>query len=97
MASHTESIIQPGEKACYATGMTYQIERHHCFKSSRRKNSEKYGLWVWLNHDVHMKMHDHCQPYETLENDLKKVAQQAFEDNGGERDEFMRIFGCSYL
>lgn len=67
------------------------------FKGSRRKHSEEHGLWVWLRHDVHLAMHDHRPPYETLENDLKRVAQEAFEANGGTREEFMAIFGCNYL
>lgn len=44
-----------------------------------------------------MVMHDHRKPYETLENDLKAIGQQAFEDNGGSRDDFMAIFGANYL
>ena len=91
-----ESIIQ-SEKACYVTGSTQFLDRHHVFKASRRKKADEYGLWVWLRHDVHMKMHDHCKPYETLENDLKAVAQKAFEEKVGTRDEFRAIFGASYL
>lgn len=52
---------------------------------------------VWLRHDIHLNMHDHRRPYENLENELKKVAQQAFEDNGGTREEFMQAFGANYL
>lgn len=92
----TASIIQQ-EKRCYVTGATTGLDAHHCFKSSRRKAAERYGLKVWLRHDVHMAMHDHMPPYETLENELKAVAQQAFEDRGGTRDDFMRIFGANYL
>lgn len=92
----TPSIIQ-SEKRCYATGCEYNLDRHHVFKSSRRNQSERHGLWVWLRHDVHMAMHDHRKPYETLENDLKVVAQKAFEDNGGTREEFMRRFGANYI
>lgn len=90
------SIIQ-SEKRCYVSGATSWLDEHHVFKASRRKLSEKHGLKVWLRHDIHMQMHDHTPPYETLENDLKAVAQQAFEDNCGTREEFMRIFGASYL
>lgn len=92
----TDSIIQH-EKRCYVTGATVGLDCHHVFKSSRRKHSEAHGLKVWLRHDVHMAMHDHCPPYETLENDLKRVAQEAFEANGGTREEFRAIFGASYL
>lgn len=91
-----DSIIQH-EKCCYVTGATSGLDCHHIFKGSRRKHSEEHGLKVWLRHDVHMAMHDHCPPYETLENDLKRVAQEAFEANGGTRDEFRAIFGASYL
>lgn len=91
-----DSIIQ-SRRECYATGRTDNLDAHHVFKASRRKLSEKYGLKVWLNHSVHMQMHDHTPPYETLENDLKAIAQQAFEDNGGTREEFMEIFGANYL
>lgn len=90
------SIIQ-SKKECYATGRTDNLDLHHVFRSSRRKLSDKHGLTVWLNHDVHMALHDHRKPYETLENDLKVIAQKAFEDNGGTREDFMDIFGASYL
>lgn len=91
-----DSIIQSAP-VCYVTGSTYGLDQHHVFKSGRRKLSEKYGLKVWLRHDVHMKLHDHSKPYDTLENDLKEVAQRAFEDKIGTREDFMKIFGSNYL
>lgn len=91
-----ESIIQ-SRKECYVTGETRNLDCHHVFRSNRRKLSEKHGMKVWLRHDVHMALHDHRKPYETLENDLKEVAQRAFENNGGTREDFMDIFGCNYL
>lgn len=90
------SIIQE-RKECYVTGVSQGLHLHHCFKGSRRKLADKYGLTVWLHYDVHRRLHDHSKPYETLENDLKAVAQKAFEDNGGTREEFRAIFGASYL
>lgn len=75
-------------------GLTVIID---VFKASRRNQSERHGLWVWLRHDVHMALHDHRKPYETLENELKAVAQKAFEEKGGSREDFMKIFGCNYL
>lgn len=91
-----QSIIS-NERKCFVTGRTDCLDRHHVLKGSRRKAADKHGLWVYLNHEVHMKLHDHCKPYETLENDLKSIAQKAFEDNGGTREEFRRLFGCNYL
>lgn len=92
----SKSIIQT-TKECYVTYRTDNLDRHHIFKGSRRKNAEKYGLWVYLNHNVHMALHDHLKPYETLENDLKPIAQKAFEEQLGTREEFMKIFGANYL
>lgn len=91
-----DSIIQT-RKECFVTGATYNLDCHHIFKGSRRKLSEKYGLKVWLDHWIHLDMHDHRPPYDTLENDLKYIAQRAFEANGGTREEFLQIFGCNYL
>ena len=92
----TDSIMQ-GDKECFVTKSTRGLDRHHCFKGSRRKASERYGLWVWLRHEVHMALHDHCPPWERLEEALKIAAQRAFEANGGTREEFMRAFGANYL
>ena len=41
------------EKRCYISGRTDCLERHHVFGGPNRKLSEKYGLWVWLNHEYH--------------------------------------------
>ena len=90
------SIIQ-SDKRCYITGAEYGLDEHHVFKGSRRKASERYGLKVWLCHDIHMAMHDHRKPFDTLENDLKVIAQEMFEANGGTREEFMQAFGANYL
>lgn len=96
MTGHSDSIID-NHRRCYLTGRTDNLDRHHVFKASRRNASERYGLWVYLNHDVHMMLHDHSKPYEAAENDLKPIAQQAFEDSGLSREEFMREFGANYL
>lgn len=92
----SDSIMQY-DKECFVTKSTRGLDRHHCFKGSRRKASERYGLWVWLRHEVHMALHDHCPPWERLEEALKIAAQRAFEANGGTREEFMRAFGANYL
>lgn len=96
MPKKSNSLIC-NERRCYATGRCDNLDRHHVFKGSRRKNAEKYGLWVYLNHMVHMALHDHSKPYETLEKDLKPIAQKAFEEQVGTREEFMKIFGANYL
>ena len=90
------SIMQ-SEKVCYVTGTTRNLDCHHCIHGPNRKNADKHGLTVWLNHDVHMRLHANQRPFEDLDARLKREAQEAFEAQGHTRDEFLRIFGRSYL
>jgi hypothetical protein len=92
-----ESIIQK-EKQCLVCGTTYNLHSHHIFGgTSNRKQSEKYGLKVWLcayhhnmsNEGVHFNKH--------LDNHLKQMGQRHFETRYGNREEFIKVFGKSYL
>lgn len=91
-----KSIIQE-EKECYVCHTTYNLQDHHIiYGTSNRKQSEKYGLKVWL-----------CQEHHTgnagvhfnrdLDLHLKMLAQEKFETLYGARNEFIRAFGKSYL
>lgn len=95
-AGKMKSVIQT-EKECYVCGTTCNLQDHHIFfGTSNRKQSEKYGMKVWL-----------CQEHHTgntgvhfnrdLDLHLKKLAQKHFEAEYGARNEFRRIFGKSYL
>ena len=46
------SILQD-EKECFLSGAYEGLERHHIYGGANRRNSAKYGLWVWLRHDLH--------------------------------------------
>lgn len=84
------------DKECYITGGTQGLERHHLYGAANRKHSEQYGLWVYLQHDLHneppMGVH-HNRITDTL---LKKIGQLVFERDHT-HEEFMRIFGRNYL
>lgn len=95
-----ESIIQR-EKKCFFCGKSGALESHHCIGGNPgRKNSEKYGLKVWLCGDFTAnrchrgKNGPHQNPIAAEH--LHKVAQIYFEKEHG-RDEWMRIFGRNYL
>ena len=91
-----KSIIQ-NEKVCYVCGTTYNLQDHHViFGTSNRRNSEKYGLKVWLcqNHHTGSAGVHFNKP---LDLHLKKLAQAKFETEYGDRNEFRRVFGKSYL
>jgi hypothetical protein len=72
------------------------LHKHHIFGGANRKWSEKYGLWVWLC-PPHHNMSDHGVHFnKPLDTQLKQIAQREFEDTYG-HEEFIRIFGKSYL
>jgi hypothetical protein len=95
-AESMKSVLQT-EKECFVCGTTFNLHDHHIFfGTSNRKQSEKYGMKVWL-----------CQEHHTgsagvhfnkdLDMHLKKFAQTHFEANLGARTAFRSIFGKSYL
>jgi len=61
--------------------------------TANRKLSEKYGLKVWLRHDIHMDLHDRNKE---LEIKLKQDAQRAFEKKYS-HEAWMKIFRKNYL
>ncbi len=86
------SIMQT-EKECYVTGSTEQLDLHHVYHGPRRKASDQWGCWVWLQHDIHMQLH---QGDTYLDLRLKQECQERFEEIYG-HNTFMRVFGKSYI
>lgn len=65
----------------------------HCLDGSRRKKAEQFGLWVWLDHDLHMSAHfsDSKLLYA-----LRRAAQKRFEELYS-HELWMKEFGKNYL
>ena len=86
------------EPVCYICGTPYNLHRHHIiYGSGRRQLSEKYGLWVYLCGD-----HHNLSPYgvhndRELDTRLKQEAQTAWEAKYGTREDFIKVFGRSWL
>ena len=91
-----KSILQT-EKVCFICGTTLNLHDHHVIHgNANRKQSEKYGLKVYL-----------CAEHHTGENGvhfnkdmddyLKRIAQEKFESEIGSRESFREIFGKSFL
>lgn len=73
------------------------LESHHViYGNSNRKQSEKYGLKVWLCHEHHTG-NTGVHFNKPLDMYLKKLAQKHFEANYGDTDDFRKAFGKSYL
>lgn len=97
-----DSILQNDKTHCYICGMNDNLEPldcHHCFGGSNRKNSEKYGLKVYLHHNkCHIFGKNSVHQNAEVNNALKAKAQQiAMEHYGWTVEEFRTIFGKSYI
>lgn len=91
-----KSIIQD-KKECFISGHTSNLESHHIFGGANRKNSEKYGLKVWLTHKWHNEYPDGAHYNKNTMQYLHEVGQRAFEEKYGTREDFIKIFGRNYL
>ena len=90
-----KSILQPdGEKVCYVSGSRINLDLHHVMHgSANRKIADKWGIWCWLRHDIHMDLHDKDKK---LDLQLKQEAQEAFEKLYS-HEKWMELFGKNYL
>lgn len=70
--THSKSIIQ-NKKECYFTGAVDGLDRHHIMNgTANRSKAEADGLWIWVRHDIHMKLHEN--PYAMKQ--LKLIGQE---------------------
>ena len=89
----SNSIMQTKEE-CYITGSRINLDRHHCLHgTANRKIAEKYGLWVYLRHDIHMRLHEKDKK---LDRQLEQNAQRAFEEKYS-HELWVQLFRKNYL
>lgn len=89
----SKSIMQDKEE-CYISGSRINLDKHHCIHGgANRKLADKYGLWVWLRHDIHMQLHDRDKE---LDRQLEQDAQRAFEKKYS-HEMWMALFRKNYL
>lgn len=98
-----KSIIQ-SERYCYLCDVLHgewnerNLEAHHIFGgTANRRQSEKYGLKVWLCSDHHRNGKEAAHRSRKSKQLLHELGQSAFELRHGSRQAFMEIFGRNYL
>lgn len=98
LAKKLWSVFTKDMEHCYFTG-TPNCHRHHIFYGSRRKLSEQYGFVIPVAAHLHEFAPDsiHENPNKMLDLKLKQMAQTYFEDHIGTREEFIAVFGKSWL
>lgn len=94
----SKSIIS-NVKECYVCKNPENLHRHHTiYGRGRRAQSEKYGCWVWLcpyHHDMSdLGVHNKNK---ALDRELKELSQRKWEERFGTREQFIEVFGKSYL
>lgn len=90
-----DSVIQ-SEKRCFVCGKEFGLESHHLYMGNpNRKNSERYGMKVWLcaeHHRGNSGVHHDIR----LDWQLKRIGQEKFEQQYS-RSKFIDVFGRNYL
>lgn len=90
------SIIYPDLTKCCNCGSKINLHKHEVFYGKNRQNSIKYGLVIPLCFNHHTgKCGIHCD--NELNIFYKKLAQKKWESTYGNRKEFIKIFGRSWL
>lgn len=80
-----DSIIQV-EKECYFCGTTQNLECHHIFGGPDRKNSEAFGLKIWLCHKHHNEPPYGVHFNKELREITQIVAKTKFQERWPDRD-----------
>lgn len=92
-----KSVLQ-AEKECLVCKRTTNLHVHHVlYGTANRKKSEQYGYKVYLcpyHHDMSDAGVHFNKPLDIA---LKTMAQKHFEENHGNRTDFIREFGKSWL
>lgn len=88
-----ESILQT-ERKCFICGRLGELDEHHCISGvSNRKHSENFGLKIYVCRDCHTMVHTKRE----VELQIKQFAQRRWEEEYGDRQDFIKTFGKSWL
>lgn len=92
---YAQSLLPTEEGRCYLCGRSGDTCRHEVFYgTANRANSKKYGTWVNICPRCHNEVHN--DPNRRLDAYLKINAQWWFEQ-AYSRDEFVKVYGRSWL
>lgn len=90
------SVFTDDLDTCYFTG-SKQVERHHIYGGVNRKHSTERGFVIPLRPDLHPNGVHAGQSAKLVDTKLKKMAQEYYEEHYGNREDFIKEFGKSYL
>ena len=90
---------KPFRRECYICGIMdsdyIKMHRHHVYQGrGRRQISDRYGAVVDLCERCHSKVHHNADYADYLH---KKMQKKLMKENGWTVEEFIEIFGKSYI
>lgn len=92
-----KSLIS-NEKQCLICGATEAVHKHHIFYGTGNRNiSEEQGCWCYLCAYHHNMSNNGVHFNKNLDIKLKRFCQRKWEENNGNREQFIKTFGKSYL
>lgn len=93
----SKSVLS-NEKKCFFCGDTRDLHRHHIYYGiGNRSLSEKHGCWVWICAKHHNMSNRSVHMDRDMDLRLKQYCQRYMESNGWTREDFMEVFGRSYI
>lgn len=93
----SKSIIA-NELECLVCKTTRGLNRHHIFTGrANRTKSELYGCWVYLCSRHHNGSNQGVHYNSYFDTKLRQLCQEKWEEKYGDREEFIRIFGKSWI
>lgn len=72
------------------------LDEHHVFGGPNRKNSEEYGLKVYLCNDHHIYGPEAVHNNARIRHEMQRMAQREFEKRY-DHAKFMEVFGRNFL
>ena len=90
--------LMSNDKICHVCGSSQNIHKHHIFYgTANRQISEKQGCWCYLC-AFHHNMSNYGAHFDkNLDIKLKRICQEKWEEKNGDREQFIKVFGKSYL
>ena len=84
------------DRVCYVCGTPNDLHIHHVFFGPNRKNSTRWGCWVYLCARHHNMSNEGVHFNRDLDVALKRQTQRKFEEKWS-HERFMEVFGKNWL
>lgn len=93
----SDSILS-NDRRCFICGYEGNLHRHHVFGGvANRSVSEREGCWCFICAKHHNMSDNSVHFNRDMDLKLKRFTQKKWEEKNGTREDFIRLFGKSWL